>query len=203
MVVGGHQHRRSGAVDPFEQIHDVLAGLGVEVARRLVGQQHQRPVDERAGDGDTLLLTAGQLAGQAVGLAGQAHHLQHVGHHPVDHVGALADDLQREGDVLEHRLLLQQPEVLEHAADDLAQAGDVPAGELVDVELRHPDVARGRRVLGEQQPHERRLARAGRSDEEDELTLVDLERDVVERWPCRRLVLLAHMVEGDHHGTPV
>ena len=130
-----------GAVDPLEQIHDVLAGLRIQVSGRLVGQQHQRPVDERAGDGDALLLTAGQLGGQSVGLAGQPHHLQHVGHHPVDHVGALADHLEGEGHVLEHRLLLQQAEVLEHAADHLTQAGDVAAGQLVDVELRHPDIA--------------------------------------------------------------
>ena len=58
---------------------------------------------------------------------------------------ALADDLERERDVLEDRLLLQQPEVLEHAADDLPQARDVAAGQLVDVELRHPDVT-GRTV---------------------------------------------------------
>ena len=41
--------------------------------------------------------------------------------------GPLADHLQRERDVLEDRLLLQQPEVLEHAAQDLPQARDVAA----------------------------------------------------------------------------
>jgi cell division transport system ATP-binding protein len=56
---------------------------------------------------------------------------------------------------------------------------------------------------GEQQPHEGGLARTRRSDEEYELTLVDLDRHVVERGPSRRLVLLGDMVEGDHHGGPV
>ena len=55
-----------GAVDPLEQIHDVLAGLRVEVSGGLVGQQHQRPVDECAGDGDALLLTTGQFVRQPV-----------------------------------------------------------------------------------------------------------------------------------------
>ena len=139
-----------------------LTGVGVEVSGRLVGQQHQRPVDEGAGDRHALLLATGQLAGQPVRLARQADHLEHVGHHPVDHVGPLADHLEREGHVLEHRLLLQQPEVLEDAPDHLAQLRDVAAGQLVDVKLRHPHVARGRRLLGQQQPHERRLARTGR-----------------------------------------
>ena len=165
--------------------------------------KHQRPVDERARDGHPLLLAAGQLGRQPAGLAGQTDHLQHIGHHPVDHIGALADHLERERDVVENGLLLQQPEVLEHAADHLAQLGDVPSGQRVDVKLRHPDIAVGRRLGPQQQPHERGLARAGRADQEDELTLVDLEVDVVQCGTRRRLVLLGDMVEGDHHGSPV
>jgi hypothetical protein len=96
-----------------------------------------------------------------------------------------------------------EPEILEHAADDLTQARDVTPGQLVDMELGNANVTRRWVLLGEQEPHEGRLARARRADEEDELTLVDLDRDVVERRPSRRLVLLGHLVEGDHHGTPM
>ena len=80
VVVGGHHHGGAGPVDPLEQQHDVLAGVRVEVAGRLVGQQHQRPVDERAGDRDPLLLAAGQLVRQPVGLAVEADQLEHLGH---------------------------------------------------------------------------------------------------------------------------
>ena len=38
-----------------------MAGVRVEVSGRLVGQQDQRPVDERAGDRDPLLLATGEL----------------------------------------------------------------------------------------------------------------------------------------------
>src|SRR5450759_1944475 len=58
-VVGGHDEGGAGPVDPVEQIHDAHAGARVEVAGRLVRQEDQRPVDERPGDGDSLLLTAG------------------------------------------------------------------------------------------------------------------------------------------------
>ena len=40
----------------------VAAGLGVEVAGRLVGEQDARPVDQGPGDGGPLHLAAGQLA---------------------------------------------------------------------------------------------------------------------------------------------
>ena len=141
VVVGGHQHGGAGSVDPVQQVHDLPAGFRVEVAGRLVGQQHQRPVDERPGDRDPLLLATGQFGGQPVGLTGQPHHLEHLGYHLLDDIGLLADDLQGEGDIFEHGLLLQQPEVLEHAADDLAQFGDMPAGQFVDVELRDLNLA--------------------------------------------------------------
>src|SRR3954464_9672193 len=40
VVVRRHDHGGAGAVDPLEQQHDPLAGLGVEVPGGLVGQQH-------------------------------------------------------------------------------------------------------------------------------------------------------------------
>jgi hypothetical protein len=56
VVMRCHHHRRPGAIDPLQQIHDVLTRVRVEVAGGLVGQQDQRPVDKRAGDRDPLLL---------------------------------------------------------------------------------------------------------------------------------------------------
>ena len=50
-----------GADDGPDQQHDLLAGLGVELAGRLVGEQEPRPVRERAGDRDALLLAAREL----------------------------------------------------------------------------------------------------------------------------------------------
>src|SRR5512141_250018 len=52
--------------DPFaieleEKIDDLGAGLGVEVAGGLVGQEKSRAADEGPGDRDALLLAAGEL----------------------------------------------------------------------------------------------------------------------------------------------
>jgi hypothetical protein len=61
--VVGDQHDGHAllGVQRLEQRHDLLAGAGVEVAGRLVGQQHLRVADQGAGDGHPLLLAAGQL----------------------------------------------------------------------------------------------------------------------------------------------
>jgi hypothetical protein len=58
VVVRGDDHRRPGPVDPVDQLHDPDRRLGVEVARRLVGEQQRRMVDERTRDRHALLLAA-------------------------------------------------------------------------------------------------------------------------------------------------
>src|SRR5689334_22422772 len=54
-------NRRALLVQPAEQLHDLLALIGVEVAGRLVCQNQRWLGDDRAGDGHQLLLAAGEL----------------------------------------------------------------------------------------------------------------------------------------------
>ena len=52
-----------GHVKVGNQPEDIGAGLGVEVAGRLVRQENRRVHGEGAGDGDTLALATRQLIG--------------------------------------------------------------------------------------------------------------------------------------------
>ena len=63
--VVGHQHqgRPARAVQAREQLDDLRAGGGVEVAGGLVGEQEGGPRGEGAGERDALLLAARELAG--------------------------------------------------------------------------------------------------------------------------------------------
>src|SRR5437879_11379668 len=45
----------------LEDVHHLDARAAVKIARRLVGQNDGRVVQQRAGDGDALLLASGQL----------------------------------------------------------------------------------------------------------------------------------------------
>jgi hypothetical protein len=54
---------RAFPIEPFQLIDDFGTGAGIEVARRFIRQNDIRLIDQRAGDGDTLLLPAGQLIG--------------------------------------------------------------------------------------------------------------------------------------------
>ena len=61
-VVGDHHGRLAEVVDRFaEQREDLVARSRVEVAGRLVGEEHRRPGDERPRDRDALLLAAREL----------------------------------------------------------------------------------------------------------------------------------------------
>ena len=128
-LVRGHDDRRAARVDAREQLHDVDGCRRVEVSGRLVGEQHLRAVHERPRDRDALLLTAGQLVREPLVLAGEADEREHLGHGLLDESARRADDLQRERDVLEDRLVRQQPEVLEHRADVPAEVRHLAVGQ--------------------------------------------------------------------------
>src|SRR5438045_4361588 len=48
-------------VEVLEQHHDFFAGLRIEVPSRLVSQNNRRIIYQRASDGNTLSLAAGEL----------------------------------------------------------------------------------------------------------------------------------------------
>ena len=70
-LVGDEHAGRAGVAAGAQQPQDVLAGLGVQRAGRLVGQHQPALADQRPGDRHPLLLAAGHLVGEAVGEVGE------------------------------------------------------------------------------------------------------------------------------------
>jgi hypothetical protein len=148
----------------FEQAHDFLAGGAVEVAGRLVGENHRRLHDRGAGDGHALALPAGELVRAMVGAVLQAVVAQRL-RHPL---GTLrrrdAGERHRQGDVLGGGQARHQMEALEDETDALAayprllfgrKRGDVAALEAVGAGIGAVEQA--------EQVEQRRFARAGRA----------------------------------------
>jgi hypothetical protein len=81
VCVGGHlgfvgDHDDGDAFIAVEFVRSSMisqALAGVEIAGRLIRQQHRRARNDCAGDGHTLLLPAGKLAGRVVLPPRQAH----------------------------------------------------------------------------------------------------------------------------------
>ena len=142
------------------QLH-LAAQLEVERAERLIEQQQGRPVDDGPGEGDPLLLTAGELlrlARREVVQLDQPQRLVSLAHRVADPAPA-----QPERHVLEHGHVREQRVALEDRVDR----------PLVRLEVRHilaadEDAALGGLLEPGDQPQRRRLAAAGGAEQREE-----------------------------------
>ena len=64
------------AVERLQQVEDLVAGLAIEIAGRLVAEQQRRVGDDGARDADALFLAAGELPRVVLRAIGQADDLQ-------------------------------------------------------------------------------------------------------------------------------
>ena len=60
-------------IDIPDQLQNLMGGVGIQSTGGLVAQQHLGLGSQRTGNGDALLLAAGQALGVDVGLVGQTH----------------------------------------------------------------------------------------------------------------------------------
>ena len=115
----GDDHNRDAQllVDVLDQGQDSMGGVGVQCAGGFIAEQNFGVRCQCTGNGNALLLAAGQLCRVGVGLIGQAHHFQQLS-------GALfgirlfhTGQLHGEADVLQTAALHQQVELLEDHGD--------------------------------------------------------------------------------------
>ena len=161
-------------VDAVQLDLHVLPQLQVERGERLVEEQHLRLQDERAGDGDALLLAAGNLRGLLPLLPLHLDEAEHAAHALLDFVLRAALQPQAEGDVVPERQVREERVVLEdrvHAALVRRHGGHVLAVE--------ENAARVRPFEAGQHAQERRLAAPARPEEREELAPFHVESDVV------------------------
>ena len=75
-IVRHHHDGSTLGIELLQEADDLLAGLGVQVAGRLIGQNHGGIVGEHPGQGDSLLLADAQLARLVVKPVAQADSFQ-------------------------------------------------------------------------------------------------------------------------------
>ena len=133
-----------------------------------------------ARDRHALLLPTRQLDRVAVGLVQQAHLVQSF---PPDLVGRLGvhflDLAQRDRHVVQGAHVREEVELLEDHADALADRIQV-ALRRGDVDALDDDLAAGGLLKAVDAAKQGRLARAGRTDHDDDLLLVDDQVDALE-----------------------
>ena len=203
--MGDQDHRVALPVQLLQNAQHLAAGMAVQGAGGLVGQDDRRPPCQGPGNGGALLLAARELAGLVVQLVPQAHLLEgrpgaglllFAGQPGVDQ-GQLHVFHQAE---LGQKVVLLEDEAQHLVADlgqfVLAHAAHVPAVEPVGAGSGHVQAA--------DDVHAGGLARAGLAHDGHELALVDLHRDVVHRLDggVAHLVVLADVVKFNECAHP-
>jgi hypothetical protein len=167
----------------------IISGSSAEVGSS--NSQAQRPRDRH-----TLLLAARQLQRKLLRLLGDAHALQ-LSHRALFRLGLrhAGHPHRSQRQVLQHRQVRKEVELLEHHADlaaDLLDRLDV-VGELDAVDLEHALLVLLEAVDAADQ---RRLAGARRPADDDALALPDMQVDVAQHVEVVP-VPLVDLVEGD------
>ena len=127
-----------GAGDVAEQIEDDLAVVGVERGGGLIADDQRRLVDQGAGDGDALLLAAGEFARAFAPARADAHGFEHGPGAGDGRFGGQALDQQRHGDIFRGGDGGDQVELLENEADVIgAEPRELAAGQLMQRSVKH------------------------------------------------------------------
>src|SRR5207249_2944529 len=204
-LVSDEDDRDALAVQLLQEDEDLDAGPGVEVARRLVGQQYRGVVDERACDGDTLLLPPRELARMVVGAILEPDRGQPLARARAPRSSRQPRVDQRELDVFEGARPGQEVVCLEDEPDlavaDPCELGPREAGDILAVQ----DVPAGRgRVETAEKVHEGGLPRARGAHHRHELAALDLDRQAAERmnrvW-AESIVLRELLGDDQRHGS--
>src|SRR5438067_2130237 len=74
--MGDHDDGLALAMKLFEEAEDFFGGGAIEVSGGLIGEKDRGLGDERAGDGDALLLAAGKLVGAVLDSIAEADGLE-------------------------------------------------------------------------------------------------------------------------------
>ena len=137
-----HRHALLGQTD--HDLEHLVDHFGIEGARGLVKEHGLGLHGKRAGDGHALLLAARELCGHLIGLLGHAHAAQQVHSTLASLLLGHAQHVDRpQHDVLQHRHMCKQVELLEHHAQLGTHAGKILAflrqGLALDEDLARVD----------------------------------------------------------------
>ena len=202
VVVGDDQDRRT--LFPRQRLHavdDLAPGGLVERRRGLVGQHDRGVADQRARDRDALALAARQLVGALVDVRAEADRLEHRLGPPAQLGPRMAPGgPQAELDVLRRGERGQQVVLLEDEADaaaHLLEGGLVRTAQFL---AEDADAARLRGAQRADQREQRRLARARRPGDDDDLARRDRRRHVEQDLAAQRAFAVVVVERLDDDG---
>ncbi|OIQ70522.1 hypothetical protein GALL_478660 [mine drainage metagenome] len=183
-----------------DEVAQFLAQSGVQIGQRLVAQQQPRTHRQRACQRHPLLLPARQRMRMAPGQVGKAH----VGEHGAGAVTRLraTHAVQRQGDVVQRAQVRPQRVVLEHHAELALLRRQEGAASLVDHRAAKAHAATVQPFQTRHQPQQRGLARPGRAEQAENLALLQLQAEIVQRGGAAEALARGVDVQEGHVAEP-
>ena len=169
------------------------AQLGVKVREGFVHEEDRRLADDGAPERYALALAAGEGLGLAVEELVEAQDLARVRDAPLDLILRRLAQLQPKGEVVVDAHMRVKRVALEDHGDVAVLGGHVVDHPVADEQAAVADLLQAGHAA-----ECRRLATAGRSDQDEELAIIDLEVEVVHGEDVAG-VFLDHVVKG-HRG---
>ncbi len=178
LLIMGDDHE--GSAEARLQLHQLELRFGaqllVESRERFVEQEHLGSFRERTSESDPLALSARQLIGPLAREGLELHQRQHLGDAICDRALSQAVLFEAEGDVSLDREVRKESVALEH------HVHRPPVGRNArQVLAAEEDSAMARHLESGQDAQQRGLAATRWSEQREELALVDVERQSVDR----------------------
>ena len=179
-VMGGHDDRRTLGTDVSQQLYNLTACVGVEVSRRLIGENNLGSVEDGTGDDDALLLATREFMGHLIPLGLHANLFQNL----FDTELALAlvvpsCGFEHEVEVVVYVAVNEELEILEYDADAFAQGRNLAPTDACEVIAQHFGAAAVYVQLAIHGLQEARLTRTYLTDEVYELAFLNLQVDIL------------------------
>ena len=202
VVVGHEQDRRALFLrQRLHPVDDLAARDAVERGGRLVGEHDGRIAHERPRDRDALPLAAREFVGALVDVRAEADRLEHRARAaPQLAAREAAGGPQPELDVLGRRERGEQVVLLEDEADAAAHALERARVGAVQFLAEHAHAARLRGAQRADQRQQRRLARARRPRDDDDLAGRDRGRHVEQDLAAQRALAVVVLESLDDDG---
>ena len=200
IIVGDEHHGVALIVHLLQHSQHFAAGVAVQCAGRLVGQNDRRVPHQRPSDGNTLLLAARKLVGAVPELIAQTHLLQHLFGPGVALGAADARIHQRHLHVLHQVEPWQKIVLLEDETQHLVADGcQLVAAHPANVFSVQAVGARCGHIQAADDVHAGGFTGAGLAHDGHELALFNFHADVVGGFyrGVTHLVILAHLIKLD------
>ena len=195
-VVGDEEDRLPDlGLQAEELVLEALAVDRVDRAEGLVHQHHRRVGGEGPGDADPLLLSAGELAREAVAeVRIEPDQVEQLADALVGALPVPAEQLRDRGDVLGDRPVREQADLLDHVADLPAQLGRVAVAHGV---VADQDVALGDLDRPVGHPHRGGLPAARWADQDADLAGRHVQGEMVDRGHLLPRIPLRYVPVGN------